>query len=156
MRKSSINGPFPMAMLNNQRIILLWMGSRRKGRDRGTVGWFLGHFSDREPWSYQSFAILELNPIIAYYIYIYICIYIYIYGLNSVETYGVKNNFFAFLSLGLSPKTWRQRAVAALEPWIFLTFHSVGVSSSQLTFTPWFFRVGWNHQPVNIPSGKLT
>ena len=79
MRKSSINGPFPMAMLNNQRIILLWMGSRRKGRDRGTVGWFLGHFSDREPWSYQSFAILELNPIIAYYIYIHMYIHIYIW-----------------------------------------------------------------------------
>ena len=38
---------------------------------------FLGHFSDREPWSYQSFAILELNPIIAYYIYTYTYIYIY-------------------------------------------------------------------------------
>ena len=27
----------------------------------------------------------------------------------------------------------------------------LGISSSQLTFTPWFFRgVGWNHQPVSI------
>ena len=34
-----------------------------------------------------------------------------------------------------------------------MTFHSVGngMSSSQLTFTPWFFwGVGWNHQPVSL------
>ena len=39
--------------------------------------------------------------------------------------------------------------------WI-LTFHSVGnVMSSQLTFTPWFFRgVGWNHQPEILGASR--
>ena len=32
----------------------------------------------------------------------------------------------------------------------FFFFHILGISSSQVTWTPWFFRgVGLNHQPVN-------
>ena len=43
-----------------------------------------------------------------------------------------------------------------LEPWNFMTFHVLGMSSSQLTFTPSFFRgVGWNHQPVFNEKGFL-
>ena len=38
-----------------------------------------------------------------------------------------------------------------LEPWNFMTFPSYWEWSSQLTFTPWFFRgVAKNHQPVHI------
>ena len=29
-----------------------------------------------------------------------------------------------------------------------LSHHIGNVSTAQLTFPPWFFRVGWNHQPV--------
>ena len=36
-----------------------------------------------------------------------------------------------------------------LEPWNFMTFHLLGMSSSQLTFTQIFFRgVAWTHQPA--------
>ena len=42
--------------------------------------------------------------------------------------------------------------MGGLEPWNFMTFQKqLGISSSQLTFTPSFFRgVGWNHQPVIV------
>jgi hypothetical protein len=53
-----------------------------------------------------------------------------------------------------------------MEPWNFMTFHILGMSSSQLTMTFIFFRgVGiptyTNHQPAmivthDIPSGKYT
>ena len=40
--------------------------------------------------------------------------------------------------------------VGGLEPWNFMTFHILGMSSSQLTFTPFFRGVAKNHQPVLV------
>jgi hypothetical protein len=49
---------------------------------------------------------------------------------------------------GWMGKPLHQYLLGGLEPWNFMTFQILGISSSQLTFTPSFFRgVGLNHQP---------
>ena len=76
------------------------------------------------------------------------------------------------MSLAFSGETWfhttawvlgscgfiRPYLVGGLEPWIFMTFHIyiLGISSSQLLLSPWFFRgVTWSHQPVILPGYYL-
>jgi len=41
----------------------------------------------------------------------------------------------------------KKEIVGGLEPWIFMTFHILGISSSQLTNSFFFRGVGSNYQP---------
>jgi hypothetical protein len=54
-----------------------------------------------------------------------------------------------FLSWRYSYYSWimHYNLFGGLEPWNFMTFHMLGISSSQLTNSIIFQR-GWNHQPV--------
>jgi len=58
----------------------------------------------------------------------------------------------AFGKAHVRASTIKSILVGALEPWNFMTFHSVGnvKKTSQLTFTPSFFRGVWAQPPSRL------